>query len=135
VIEAQDKLLEILADAWPKPLTASQIAILGAGVCHKRAVEWLPKMKGEGLVRDVPRSFYFAWTLTDAEAHRRGLKVPHRGEVTPSRTDVLADRPPYVHVDMQPARHGATDAFMIPSKRQYGYYPYRVPLALTCQKS
>ena len=131
--EIETKIMDMLANAWPESMTASQIKEMRNGVSQKRAVHFLPQLKARGFVQDVPRSYYFAWRLSDDEAMRRGLEMP--GKKTPSRTDMLADRPPYVHVDMQPARHGATDAFMIPSKRQYGYYPYRAPLALTCQKS
>jgi len=133
VSEIKEKILAMLESAWPEALTASQIKEMRNGVCQKRAVHFLPQLKGEGLVVDIPRSYFYAWKLSNEEALRRGLEMP--GAKTPSRTDMLADRPPYVHVDMQPARHGATDAFMIPSKRQYGYYPYRAPLSLTCQKT
>jgi len=133
VSEIETKIMDMLVDAWPESMTASQIKEMRNGVCQKRAVHFLPQLKARGFVQDVPRSYYFAWRLSDEEAMRRGLEMP--GEKTPSRTDKLIDRPAYVHVDMQPARQGSTNAFMIQSKRQDGYYPYRAPFALTCQKS
>ena len=131
--EIETKIMDMLVDAWPEALTASQIKEMRNGVCQKRAVHFLPQLKAQGFVQDVPRSYYFAWRLSDDEAMRRGLEIP--GEKTPSRNDKLVDRPAYVHVDMQPARQGSTDAFMIQSKRQDGYHPYRAPLALSKGRS